>query len=130
MITKTAKAVYWINIKGWSTLQPQFEGGIILEKLSIDSQPFEIMKQQFDDMLQSTLKQIGGSDTAELNVKITFNTDFAGEETDALAIKWDITKTIKAKKYKVSGRPIEEPMIEVDVDGNILTYSPTGDILA
>lgn len=91
-------------------------------KLSINSALFNVLKTQFDDMLQSVVKQISGSDDAEISIKLKLAKDYAGDNADELQLSWDITKTIKAKKFKVSGRPQENPIINLEEDGQIVVY--------
>lgn len=93
-----------------------------MEKLNINSAPFDNLRAQFDDMLQSTIKQIGGSDDAEISIKLKLAKDYAGDDADELQLSWDITKTIKAKKYKVSGRPQDNPIINIEENGQIVMY--------
>jgi hypothetical protein len=93
-----------------------------MEKLNINSAPFDTLRVQFDDMLQSTIKQIGGSDNAEITIKLKLAKDYAGDNADELQLSWDITKTIKAKKYKISGRPQDNPIINIEEDGHIVVY--------
>lgn len=93
-----------------------------MEKLSINSTPFDNLRIQFDDMLQSTIKQISGSDDAEINIKLKLAKDYAGDNAEELQMSWDVTKTIKAKKFKVSGRPKDNPIINIEEDGHIVVY--------
>jgi len=93
-----------------------------MEKLGIKSAPFKVLREQFDDTLQSIIKQISGSDEAELQVKIKIRKGYASDDTDELDLSWDITKTIKAKKFKVSGWPEEKPIIRIGDDGKVEVF--------
>lgn len=98
------------------------------QKLSIDSEVFDMLRNQFDTILNALVKQLGASDEGEINIKIkvdksySFEPDLSGEgeaETQKLDLSWDITRTVKAKKFKVSGRNMEEYFLEEDEDGAI-----------
>lgn len=93
------------------------------EILSIDSKPFEILKQQFNDILVSTVKQLSGSEEGEVTVKVKIKNDYFGDNQEQLDLNWDITKAIKTKKFKVSGFPKDAPVIEIKDDGTVTVYT-------
>lgn len=92
------------------------------EKLSISSDMFAVMRDQFDVVLQSLVALTEGSDEGEITLKVKLDKQIQGNEdtlfpTEVLRASWDITRTIKAKKHKVSGRTQDEYIIGKDDDG-------------
>jgi len=77
------------------------------EKLSINSDMFEKMRNQFDDILNSIVRILEADDEGEINVKVGINKKYEFEydeelgkevEKQRLVADWDITRVIKAKK--------------------------------
>lgn len=95
------------------------------EKLSINSDIFVVMREQFDVVLQSLVALTEGTDEGELTLKVKLNKQI--QESDEfvfpkefLTASWDITRTIKAKRHKVTGWVQDEYFIEKDEDGNTI----------
>lgn len=98
------------------------------EKLSINSDMFEKMRNQFDDILNSIVRILEADDEGEINVKVGINKKYEFEydeelgkevEKQRLVADWDITRVIKAKKYKVEGCTTEDYFFKQDEDGEI-----------
>lgn len=98
------------------------------EKLSINSEMFSNMRKQFDTVLNSIVQMLEAGDEGEINVKVNIDKRYLFEydededkeiEKQKLEASWDITRVIKAKKYKLDGRTLEDYYIEVNDDGDI-----------
>lgn len=77
------------------------------EKLSISSDMFAVMRDQFDVVLQSLVALTEGAYEGEITLKVKLDKQIRENEdtlfpTEALRASWDITRTLKAKKRKVS----------------------------
>lgn len=97
--------------------------------LSISSEMFKTMREQFDSVLTSIIKLMEAGDEGEITAKIEVKKKFLMDEVDnegktiektKLDADWDITRTIKAKKYKVEGSTQEDFFLEKDEDGNLV----------
>lgn len=93
------------------------------EQLSINSDIFSNLREQFDIVLNSLISLTGSSDEAELTLKLKLNKEYpdvtASESTALLKASWDITRTIKAKKFKIEGRVMDDYLIKQDDTGNV-----------
>lgn len=98
------------------------------ETLSINSEMFQVMREQFDSVLKSIVQMLEAGDEGEINLKVGVDKKYEFEydetlskdvEKQRLDVKWDITRVIKAKKYKVDGRVKEDYYLETDEDGEI-----------
>jgi len=99
------------------------------ERLSINSEMFATMREQFDVILNSLTEQLSATDEAELSVKIKLRKEFTYEwnedgleevEKQKIKASWDIVRTIKAKKYKVEGTLTEDFFLDKDEDGKLI----------
>ena len=98
------------------------------EKLSIKSELFDRMREQFDTMLGSIVKLLEAGDEGELNLKVTIDKRFLMDEQDdegntiekqKIDASWKLERVIKAKKFKVEGRNLSEFFLEQNEDGAI-----------
>jgi len=97
------------------------------EKLSIQSELFSTMREQFDTILNSIVKILEAGDEGEISIKVAldkkyiFEADDFGKEIKRQQIdaSWDLTRIIKAKKYKVEGRNFEDFFLEENEDGEL-----------
>lgn len=98
------------------------------EMLSINSDMFVVMREQFDTVLKSIVQLLEAGDEGEINIKVGVDKryeyeydDVLGEEVtkQRLNAEWDITRVIKAKKYKVEGRVMDDYYLQSDDDGEI-----------
>lgn len=94
------------------------------DKLSINSDIFVEMRDQFNVALRSLVTLVEASDEAELTLKIRLRKGYIDVGTpdlkETLKASWDITRIIKAKKHKVSGLVIDDYVVETDTDGNVV----------
>lgn len=95
------------------------------DKLSINSDIFAVMREQFDVVLQSLVALTEGTDESEITLKVKLDKQIQETEDslfpkEFLKASWDITRTIKAKKHKVTGWVQDEYFIETDNDGNTI----------
>jgi len=86
----------------------------VAEKISISSDMFAVMRDQFDVVLQSLVALTEGADEGEITLKVKLDKQIQGNEdtlfpTEVLRASWDITRT--TKKHKVSGWTQDEYII-------------------
>lgn len=93
------------------------------EPLSINSDIFADMRSQFDSVLNSLVQLTEASDEAELTLKLKLEKEYSDdgepELTERLKASWSITRTIKAKKYKVEGWITDDYIIQTDDAGKV-----------
>lgn len=98
------------------------------EKLSIKSELFDRMREQFDTMLGSIVQLLEAGDEGELNLKVTIDKRYLMDEQDEdgktvekqkINANWKLERVIKAKKFKVEGRNLSEFFLEQSEDGAI-----------
>lgn len=99
-----------------------------MEKLSINSELFKRMREQFDTELSSIVQLLEAGDEGEITVKVEIDKKFLMDEIDEdgepiekqkIDASWKIERVIKAKKFKVEGRNYEEFFLEKDEDGEL-----------
>jgi len=89
------------------------------ERLSINSEMFATMREQFDDILNSLIEQMEVIDDAEITVKLKLSKVLA-EDREKILASWDVVRTIKAKKFKVGGLVTDDYFLDKDEDGNLI----------
>jgi hypothetical protein len=98
----------------------------VSEKLSINSELFEKMRDQFDTMLNSIVMLLEAGDEGELTLKVGVDKKFLLNELDEdgneverkkVDVEWKLERIIKAKKYKLEGRNFSDFFLEEDDEG-------------
>ncbi len=98
------------------------------EKLSINSELFDRMREQFDTMLGSIVQLLEAGDEGEIRLKVAIDKRFLMDEQDEngnivekqkIDADWKLERVIKAKKFKIEGRNLSEFFLEQDEDGGL-----------
>lgn len=98
------------------------------EKLSINSELFDKMREQFDTMLGSIVQLLEAGDEGEISLKVAIDKKFLMDEQDEdgkiiekqkIDADWKLERVIKAKKFKVEGRNLSEFFLEKNEDGEL-----------
>lgn len=98
------------------------------EKLSINSELFDEMREQFDVILVSIIKIMEAGDEGEIALKVEVDKKYLMDESDEdgnnigkqkIGVGWELQRIIKAKKYKVDGRNMNDFYLEEDRTGTL-----------
>lgn len=99
-----------------------------MARLSINSEMFDSMRDQFDTILNSIVKLLEEGDEGEITVKVGVDKGHLMDEVDKngepvekkkISVDWKIERVIKAKKYKVEGWSVGDFFLEENEEGEL-----------
>lgn len=99
-----------------------------MARLSINSEMFDSMRDQFDTSLNSIVKLLEEGDEGKITVKVGVDKGRLMDEVDKngepvekkkISVDWKIERVIKAKKYKVEGWSVGGFFLEENEEGEL-----------